>query len=196
MGCSKTGVALTDRQDEIYKELSKLPIFEYHGHYKWREPVVSDVLGLLTYHYFTENAHANGMDAEIAVRANDKSTIDPEERLKLAIEIWSYASKNIMAAKWLKYIAANVFHYDGDWTSPDFIDGLNSAIIEYRKQNGLSELVRGHNIDSIGLTNPPGDDLVGVEKGLNADGKPLFRTFSTPTKSSPWGIVMAIIYDT
>ena len=52
--------------DDLLKAIGTVPIVDIHTHVPFRRPVAEDAWDILGYHYFTEQAHTQGMDASVA----------------------------------------------------------------------------------------------------------------------------------
>ena len=172
---SNNSLLIDDAASKIFEAISNMPIHEYHGHYKWKQPIARDVLDLLLYHYATEEAHANGMPADV-IKDIPVTQENQVKRLGQAFTIAKSVPTNSMFNTWFTYAANHLFNAKVDLRDEQSIADLDIVIRSTQSADRLKRISHQYKIKTIGLTNPIGDDLEGVTDQLNYQDQPLFRT--------------------
>jgi glucuronate isomerase len=155
---------------KLYKEISKIPIVDIHTHVDFLNPFAKNAWQILSYHYFTEMAHSQGMPGEIVAskKLSDKNKIEKLSQYLPAIKI-------TQPYIWLISLSKKLFDFPHSQLGPDNWKVLWKCV-EKKAGNPkrLQELCRLSNIEIISTTNLPWENLDGIEKHKNKNGKQLF----------------------
>lgn len=156
--------------DKLYEEIRKIPIVDIHTHVDFKNPFAKNAWYLLSYHYFTEMAHSQGMRREIVTSGK----YSDEERVK---EIFKYFPGMVATEpyRWLLSLSRRLFNFPDSHLEPDnWKDYWECVENKSTHSDRLKEICNISEIESIALTNLPWESLDGVEKYTNRDGAQLF----------------------
>ncbi len=155
---------------EIYEEISKIPIVDIHTHIDFRNPFTKNAWQILSYHYFTEMAHSQGMPSEI-VESNTLSDKNKTEKLSKYLTCMQMTQPY----SWLIALSKKLFDFPHSQVSPKNWKILWECVEKGGgNPNRLQEICKLSNIEIISTTNFPWENLEGIEKLKNKKGKQFF----------------------
>ncbi len=155
---------------ELYKKISKIPILDIHTHVDFQNPFAKNAWQILSYHYFTEMAHSQGMPSEIV---ESKKISDKEKTEKLS-KYLPYM-QTTQPYFWLMALSKKLFDFPYSQLSPQNWKVLWECVEKKaKKTNRLREISKLSNIENISTTNLPWENLDGIEKHKNKKGKQFF----------------------
>ncbi|MDD5454684.1 MAG: glucuronate isomerase [Candidatus Ratteibacteria bacterium] len=154
----------------IYEQIHKIPIVDIHTHVDFKGPFAKNAWQILSYHYFTEMAHSQGMPGAII---ESERPSDKEKTEKLSK--YFTCMQTTQPYSWLMDLSQKLFDFPHEQ-----INSKNWAV--FYKQVGeksknperLEEICKLSNIEMISTTNLPWENLDGIEKYKNKKSKQLF----------------------
>jgi glucuronate isomerase len=155
---------------ELYKEINKIPIVDIHTHVDFQNPFAKNAWEILSYHYFTEMAHSQGMASEIVT--------SPKYSFEKKIEKLSKYLPGMQTTepyRWLMHLLKRLFNFPYSHLGADNWKSFVKCVENKAKSpNRLEEICKLSNIEIISTTNLPWENLDGIENHKNRKGKQLF----------------------
>jgi len=156
---------------DLYEEIKTIPIVDIHTHVDWKNPVATGAWQILSYHYFTEQAHSQGMSREYAA---PEAKYTDRQRVE---EIAKYmpGMSTTEPYHWLIHLSKKLFGFADNYLDSSNWETYWNCIKEKSKSpDRLKEVVETSNIEIISLTNMPWEALEGVEEIKNSKNNLLF----------------------
>ena len=155
---------------DLYKEISKIPIVDIHTHIQFQTPLAKNAWQILSYHYFTEMAHSQGMASEIVTSKKYSEEKKIEELSK-----YLPAMKITEPYRWLMYLSKKLFDFPYSHLGPDNWRIFSECVEKKAKnQKRLEEICKLSNIEIVSTTNLPWENLDRIHKHKNKNGAQLF----------------------
>lgn len=155
---------------ELYEKISKIPIVDIHTHVDFLNPFAKNAWQILSYHYFTEMAHSQGMPNEIV---ESKMLSDKNKTGKLSKYL--PAMQMTQPYSWLMALSKKLFDFPHSQLDPKNWKVIWECVEKKGKSpKRLQEICRLSNIENISTTNLPWENLEGIEKHKNKKGRQLF----------------------
>src|SRR5919109_330761 len=98
---------------DLYAEICHIPLIDPHSHINPHQPTSRTLDDILGYHYYTELAHAAGMD-----KAPLAAAVDPRERVRAIVAHMDRFDNTVQYA-WFLEIARTFLGFEGERISPD-----------------------------------------------------------------------------
>ena len=138
---------------DIYNEIKNDPIFDIHTHIDYHSPVIRNAGDILSYHYFKEMVHSQG----VAKEALDGNLAQKEVVKHLD------GMRNTSSYYWLVALFQKFFDLEDNYVNPDNWGEICSQIENKSFGRNWEENVRKiSNIEHIGLTNCIWEKLDGI----------------------------------
>jgi glucuronate isomerase len=139
---------------DLYGAICAIPLIDPHSHINPHQPTSRSLDDILGYHYYTELAHAAGMD-----KAPLAATVPPRERVR-AILAHMDRIDNTVQYSWFLEIARTFLGFEGRRLSAGDADALyDTADKVFNRTGWEDEVVRRSNIEMVFLTNDFDDPL-------------------------------------
>jgi glucuronate isomerase len=149
---------LTSQAAELLAQIERWPIVDPHSHINPHEPAARHFDEILSYHYYTEQAHSAGMPA-----SDVSADRTPEERC-LNVARWLGRFDNTAPYSWLVEIAQTFHGMSADRIGPREVEALLSAADHRESAGSWDEAVwERTNLECIFLTNEFDDRLEGFD---------------------------------
>ncbi|HLJ93802.1 MAG TPA: glucuronate isomerase [Gemmataceae bacterium] len=143
---------------ELYTEICHIPLIDPHSHIDPHHPTARSLDDILGYHYYTELAHAAGMDQ--SPLAPD---VEPRERVR-AILYHMAQFDNTIQYQWFLEIARAFLNYQGQRLSlADATWLCDTAEKLMKSPDWEMRVLRQANIEKVFLTNEFDDPLQGFD---------------------------------
>jgi glucuronate isomerase len=144
---------------ELFREMSRWPIFDPHSHIDPHRPAARNFDEVLGYHYYTELAHSAGMAA-----ADVAQGLAPRDRAR---NLAGYLDRidNTVQYSWLLDIARRFHGFEGNAIDRSTIDALyDRADHENDGPEWDEQVWRATNLEAVFLTNEFDDPLEGWDR--------------------------------
>lgn len=149
----KTSAFLLNKlQEELFIEISKIPIIDIHTHIDYFTPFAKNLAEIIGYHYYTELACSSGFN---------KNYLDssPYEMVKKIVTYLPYIEHTIQYS-WLIDLCKFFFNFKDNYLTNKNIEFLYHKVEEKgRNKNRLNTILEKSNIKKIVLTNNFDEDL-------------------------------------
>jgi glucuronate isomerase len=145
--------------EDLYAEICRIPLIDPHTHIDPLRPAARTLADILGYHYYTELAHAAGMDKAAL------DVADPRERVRAVLYHMSRFD-NTAPHLWFMEIARAFFNFQGGrLTIADAGWLWDTAERLLAQPDWEDRVLRRSNIEKVFLTNNFDDPLDGFDTG-------------------------------
>jgi len=143
----------------ILGELEQLVLIDPHTHINPHAAASTTLADILGYHYYTELAHASGMDRERI----EQDGVEPKERVGRLVEQLGHID-NTVQYSWLLEMCREFFGFEDDAITADNWESLYDESAAQMADANWEEQVLSHSgLEQVYLTNDFDDPLTGFD---------------------------------